>query len=98
MSAHAMALALGRRAVYLSHFTPSMMAPETLTSAHSMGMASREAGSLAKRLVRISTAIRDSRGANYHLALLQLPKEERSLVEGIVNSRADAKKNSARTL
>ena len=57
MSAHAMALALGRRAVYLSHFTPSMMAPETLASAHSKGM-----------------------------------------VEGIVNSRADAKKNSARTL
>ena len=30
MSAHAMASALGRKAVYLSHFTPSMMAPQTL--------------------------------------------------------------------
>ena len=30
MSAHAMASVLGRKAVYLSHFTPSMMAPQTL--------------------------------------------------------------------
>lgn len=67
---------------------PDMSWLETLVNAHPEGMASREAGFLAKRLVRISTAMRDSIRMNNPLALLQLPKEERTLVESIVGRRA----------
>ena len=62
---------------------------ETLVSAHSKDVASRQAGLLAKKLDRISTAVQDSMRLNNPLALLQLPKKERTLVESIVNSRAE---------
>ena len=65
---------------------------EALVNGHPKGIVSREVSFLTKRLVRISAAFKESRGPNGHLALLELSKEERSLVESIIGSRADAKK------
>lgn len=55
-----------------------------LASAHSKGVSSREFSSFAKRLRRISAALGESTGPNGHVALLQLPKEERNLVQNMI--------------
>jgi DNA-binding transcriptional ArsR family regulator len=57
---------------------------EALISALSKGVSSREFASFAKRLRRIAAALSESTGPNGHVALLQLPKEERNLVQNIV--------------
>ena len=62
---------------------------DALINATLSGWTSREAGSLAKRLLRITAAFSEFSGSNSQVALLQLPKEERNLVESIVNRLAD---------
>ena len=65
---------------------------EALINAHPKGEASREVKSLLKRLLRIFTAHNEFKASNNDAALLQLPKEERILVEGLIKSRTDAAK------
>jgi hypothetical protein len=44
---------------------------------------------------RIFTALNEYKASNHDAALLQLPKEERNLVESILKQRANMTKNSA---
>ncbi|MFZ3141433.1 hypothetical protein [Polaromonas sp.] len=66
-----------------------------LINAHPKGKASREVESLVKKLLRIFTALNEYKASNHDAALLQLPKEERNLVESILKQRANMTKNSA---
>lgn len=68
---------------------------EALISILKKQATSRDFNSLLKRLTRISSALDDSMNSNNPLALLQLPKEERNLLESIRKKRADMTKNSA---
>lgn len=65
---------------------------EALLSAHPKGMSSRETRSLTKRLIRISTAWKEFIASNNDAALLQLPKEERFLLEDLIKNRTDTRK------
>lgn len=65
---------------------------DTLTKPHPKGEESKEVGSLFKRLSRISKALVESTSLNSTAALLQLPKEERILLEGLIKNRTDAAK------
>jgi DNA-binding transcriptional ArsR family regulator len=57
---------------------------DSLASAHSKGVSSRKFASFAKRIRRISAALGESTASNGDVALLQLPKEERNLVQNLV--------------
>lgn len=65
---------------------------EALLSAHPKGMISRETLSLTKRLLRISTAWEKFIASNNDAALLQLPKEERLLLQDLIKTRTDTTK------
>jgi len=79
------------RTITMTH-QPSTGWLQALFNAHPTGWTSKEAGSLAKRMLRISIALEECLDSSSHVALLELPKEERNLVESIVNRLAGTPK------
>ena len=65
---------------------------EALLSAHPKGVSSRETRSLKKRLLRIFTAWKEFIASNNDAALLQLPKEERLLLQDLIKNQSDTTK------
>jgi len=65
---------------------------DALLNAHPKGEASREVESLLKRLLRIFTAWKEFIASNNDAALLQLPKEERLLLQDLIKARSDTAK------